>query len=156
MGKLIIIHHLAKLTSRSVLAGPKDLPGFWIFMYRVNPFTYVVEGFLGTTLANAPVTCAANEILSFRSPQGSTCAEYMADYINKAGGQLVNSSQDSSECSFCPIVDTNAFLTNISVSWANRWRNFGLLWVYIVFNLVATIVFYWSARVPKNRKIKKE
>ncbi|RSL90675.1 hypothetical protein CEP52_014514 [Fusarium oligoseptatum] len=139
-----------------VLAGPKDLPGFWIFMYRVNPFTYVVEGFLGTTLANAPVTCASNEILSFRSPQGSTCAEYMADYINTAGGQLVNSSQDGSECSFCPVVDTNAFLTSISVNWANRWRDFGLLWVYIVFNLAATIVFYWSARVPKNRKIKKE
>ncbi|RMJ10740.1 hypothetical protein CDV36_009623 [Fusarium kuroshium] len=139
-----------------VLAGPKDLPGFWIFMYRVNPFTYVVEGFLGTTLANAPVTCANNEILSFRSPQGSTCAEYMADYINTAGGQLVNSSQDGSECSFCPVVDTNAFLTSISVNWANRWRDFGLLWVYIVFNLAATIVFYWSARVPKNRKIKKE
>ncbi|KAF4470632.1 ABC-2 type transporter [Fusarium albosuccineum] len=139
-----------------VLAGPKDLPGFWIFMYRVNPFTYVVEGFLGTTLANAPVTCADNEILTFRSPEGSTCAEYMSDYISVAGGQLVNSSHDSTECSFCPVADTNAFLASINVDWAHRWRNFGLLWVYIVFNIVAATVFYWLARVPKNRKIKKE
>jgi ABC-type multidrug transport system permease subunit len=37
-----------------ILAGPTELPGFWIFMYRVNPFTYVVEGLLGATLGNAP------------------------------------------------------------------------------------------------------
>jgi ATP-binding cassette subfamily G (WHITE) protein 2 (PDR) len=30
------------------LAGPNDLPGFWIFMYRVNLFTC----FMSTTLAH--------------------------------------------------------------------------------------------------------
>lgn len=156
MGMCITTYHLTILTNLSVLAGPKDLPGFWIFMYRVNPFTYIVEGFLGTTLANAPVTCADSEILTFSSPEGSTCAEYMTAYINRVGGQLVNFSQDGYECSFCPITDTNAFLASISVDWENRWRDFGLLWVYIGFNIVATAVFYWSARVPKNSRIKKE
>ena len=31
-----------------VLAGPSVLPGFWIFMYRVSPFTYLVDGMLST------------------------------------------------------------------------------------------------------------
>jgi flagellar biosynthesis/type III secretory pathway M-ring protein FliF/YscJ len=32
-----------------------------------------------------------------------------------------------------------------------RWRNFGLLWVYVVFNIFAAVFFYWLARVPKNK-----
>lgn len=140
-----------------VLAGPNELPGFWIFMYRVNPFTYVVEAFLGTTLANAPVECASNEILTFAPPNGSTCAEYVADYISAAGGHLIRPSGESTdECRFCTISDTNAFLASIDVDFANRWRNFGFLWVFIIFNIVAAASLYWLARVPKNRKIKKE
>lgn len=140
-----------------ILAGPNELPGFWIFMYRVNPFTYVVEGFLGTTLANAPVECAANEIATFAPPNGSTCSDYMADYISGAGGFLVGGSGDSTdECRFCPTSDTNAFLASINVDFANRWRNFGLLWVYIIFNIAAATFFYWLARVPKKSKVKKE
>lgn len=140
-----------------ILAGPDTLPGFWIFMYRVNPFTYIVDGFLGTALANAPVECASGEILTFAPPNGSTCAGYMADFMDNAGGYLAGSSGDSTEeCQFCPMKDTNAFLATINVDFANRWRNFGLLWAYIIFNIAAAAFFYWLARVPKNRKIKKE
>ncbi|KAF4917720.1 ZEB2-regulated ABC transporter 1 [Colletotrichum viniferum] len=93
-----------------ILAGPDDLPGFWIFTYRVNPFTYVVEGFLGTSLANAPVHCAANE-----------------------------------------------FVKGINVDFANRWRNFGLMWAYCIFNMAAAALLYWLLRMPKkSTKVKKE
>lgn len=143
------------LTVRSVLAGPTQLPRFWIFMYRVNPFTYIVEGFLGTTIANAPVTCADNEILHFTAPEGKSCSEYMAEYVDMAGGQLLNSAGNASTCSFCPMTDTNAFLSSINVSWDNRWRNFGLLWAYIIFNVSAATFIFWLVRVPKNKKDKK-
>ncbi|EEU34503.1 uncharacterized protein NECHADRAFT_64912 [Fusarium vanettenii 77-13-4] len=155
-GAVVNLLFVMMFAFNGVLAGPKQLPGFWVFMYPVNPFTYIVEGFLGMTLASAPVTCADNEILTFHAPKGSTCAEDMSDYINMAGGQLVNSSQYDSECSYCPIADTNAFLASISVDRAHRWRNSGLWWVYIVFNIVATTIFYWLAHVPKNCKINKE
>ncbi|KAM5352150.1 hypothetical protein ACJ41O_004873 [Fusarium nematophilum] len=140
-----------------VLAGPNDIPGFWIFMYRVNPFTYVVEGFLGTTLADAPVECAPNEIVAFAPSTGTTCSEYMAEYISLAGGYLTEDSRDSVEsCLYCSMTSTNAFLAGIHVEFANRWRNFGFLWVYISFNISAALVFYWLARVPRERKVKKE
>ncbi|KAL1877939.1 Multidrug resistance protein [Diaporthe australafricana] len=138
-----------------VLAGPSQLPRFWIFMYRINPFTYIIEGFLGTTIANAPITCAENEILHFTAPQGSSCSEYMANYIDMAGGRLVNSIGNDSACSFCPMADTNAFLSSINVSWDNRWRDFGILWAYIVFNVSAATFIFWLARVPKRKGDKK-
>lgn len=134
-----------------VLAGPDDLPGFWIFMYRVNPFTYVVEGFLGSALANAPVHCAANEFLRFEKPVNATCEEYMQPYIDAAGGYL-GSSSAGDECSFCPMDETNVFLRGINVDFANRWRNFGFMWAYCVFNIAVAVGLYWLVRVPKSNK----
>ncbi|KZL63583.1 abc-2 type transporter [Colletotrichum incanum] len=131
-----------------VLAGPDELPGFWIFMYRVNPFTYIVEGFLSIGLANAPVTCSTTELLTFDAPSGSTCGEYMAEYIQNNGGYLVDNN--ASECHFCGMADTNAFLLDMNMSFDNRWRDFGLVWAFCVFNIAAAAVLYWVARVPKN------
>ncbi|RKK74598.1 ABC transporter CDR4 [Fusarium oxysporum] len=137
-----------------VLAGPNALPGFWIFMYRINPFTYIIESFLGTSLGNAPMYCASNELVRFSAPNGSTCAEYAADFIAQAGGYLVD--PESSDCGYCAMSETNTFLASVSVSFNNRWRDFGFMWAFCIFNVGMAFVFYWLARVPKNKKIKKE
>lgn len=126
-------------------------------MYRVNPFTYVVEGFLGTSLANAAVHCASNEFVSFAAPSGQTCGQYMADYISAAGGYLSNpDASNSTECQYCAMSDTNTFLKGINVDFDHRWRNFGLMWAYCIFNIVVALVVYWLVRMPKNKKVKKE
>lgn len=137
-----------------VLAGPDALPGFWIFMYRVNPFTYIIESFLGTSLGNAPMFCNANEFIRFAAPNGTTCGEYTADYISRAGGYLAKS--DTTDCQYCAMSDTNEFLASVNVSFDHRWKNFGFMWVYCIFNIVMALVFYWLARVPKTKKAKKE
>ncbi|OLN85666.1 Multidrug resistance protein CDR1 [Colletotrichum chlorophyti] len=137
-----------------ILAGPGVLPGFWIFMYRVNPFTYAVEGFLGTSLANAPVHCASNEYVSFTAPNDQTCGDYLANYISVAGGYL--SDLNATDCQYCSISDTNTFLRSINVDFGNRWRNFGFMWVYCIFNICAAALIYWLVRMPKNSRVKKE
>ena len=137
-----------------MLATPDQLPGFWIFMYRVNPFTYILEAFLGTSLSNTSVTCASNEYLYFSAPDGLTCDEYMEPYIRNAGGRLVDSS--GSDCQFCAMDKTNDFLDTLNISFGNRWRDFGFLWAYCVFNIAAAVGLYWLVRVPKRKKSKKE
>lgn len=141
-----------------VLAGPDQLPGFWIFMLRVNPLTYAVEGLLGTTLADAPVQCAANEIVRMAPAGGATCAEYLAGFLQAAGGYIAGGTANSTqECQYCGLADTNAFLAGINMNFGNRWRDFGFLWAYIIFNLSAALFFYWLVRVPKaSKKAKKE
>jgi ATP-binding cassette subfamily G (WHITE) protein 2 (PDR) len=140
-----------------VLAGPDDLPGFWIFMYRVNPFTYVIEGFLGTSVANAQAHCSSDEFITFVSPSNSTCREFMEPYMAAAGGYLLDpSAGNGADCDFCQIDNTNQFLAAVNIDFGNRWRDFGLIWVYIVFNAAAAIGLYWLVRVPKKKKPKKE
>lgn len=141
-----------------VLASPSTFPRFWIFMYRVSPFTYLVSGVMSTGLANTSVTCADIEYLTFDPPAGSTCENYLAPYIATAGGYLTDATkQATANCSFCVIADSNAFLAAVNVYYKDRWRNFGLMWVFIAFNIAGAIFLYWLARVPKNStKEKKE
>lgn len=110
-----------------------------------------VSSFMATSLGQAPVQCAADEFQRFFPPTGQTCAQYMQEYISQAGGYLDDPNSTDS-CSYCQLSNTNEYLARIGVSWDHRWRDFGLLWVFIVFNVAATLFLYWLCRVPKGTK----
>ncbi|KAJ4463726.1 ABC-2 type transporter-domain-containing protein [Lentinula edodes] len=96
----------------SVLVLPSKFPGFWIFMYHVSPFTYLVNVMLSISLTNAPAICSSVEVSVFLSNVNAT-----------------------SQCEFCAITDTNAFLSQVNSFYDHCWRNFGLMWAYVAFNV---------------------
>lgn len=132
-----------------VLANPDTMPRFWIFMYYLSPFTYLVSGMLSTAVANTNVVCADNEILHFKPFGNTTCLEYLGPLMKEAGGYLVDENS-TSECQFCTVSDTNTYLKTAKVNYDDRWRNFGIMWAYIIFNIVGALVMYWLVRVPKK------
>ena len=138
-----------------IIAFPDTLQSFWIFMYRCNPFTYLTEGLLGAGLSRAPASCADNEWLTFETPANRTCAEYMEAYMSGAGGQLSDPTS-TGVCQFCPITNTDAFLSIIGVRYEHRWRNLGILFSFIVFNAAGAVFLYWLMRVPKGKKGNKD
>jgi len=122
-------------------------------MYRISPFTYLVSGLLSVGLANAHISCSKEELLSFSPPSLSPCSEYLASYIEKHGGYLVPASmQSTTECVFCTGSDTNIFLKSVSSEYEDRWRNFGICLIYVVFSITMAIGLYWLAQVPKGEK----
>ncbi|KAF2001388.1 ABC transporter-like protein [Amniculicola lignicola CBS 123094] len=151
-GAIINLLFSLSLIFCGVLATPDVLPGFWIFMYRVSPFTYLVSGMLSTGLANAKISCSKEELLHFSPSPLSTCSEYLASYIELYGGYVVPSSMNSTtECIFCSGSETNIFLKGVSSEYENRWRNLGISLVYVVFNIAAAVALYRLARVPKRK-----
>jgi ATP-binding cassette subfamily G (WHITE) protein 2 (PDR) len=78
----------------------------------------------------------------------------MRDYISEVGGFL-HDPQATSECQYCQMDNTDQFLKRINAHWDTRWRDFGILWVYVAFNVAGAIFFYWLCRVPKGKKVKK-
>ncbi|TVY89849.1 ZEB2-regulated ABC transporter [Lachnellula willkommii] len=143
-----------------VLASPKVFPGFWIFMYRVSPFTYFVDAMLSVGIANNDVSCAKNELLTFNPPPGMDCGTYLTPYLNSTNGlayphQLKNWTA-TANCELCSLGSTNEFLGQLGLSYGLRWRNFGLLWAYIAFNACMAVFLYWLVRVPKKTRAKKE
>lgn len=132
-----------------VLVSKDKLPGFWIFMYRVSPFTYWIAGFLRAAVGNAAVTCAQDELLTFEPYILQTCESYMAPYMKVAGGYLVDPNATTS-CYYCKMSNTDAYLSTINGLEFTSWEDSGIFWAYIVFNIGATIFLYWLFRVPKK------
>jgi len=141
-----------------ILANPDTFPRFWIFMYRVSPFTYMATAMLSVAVANTNVVCAANELLHFAPLAGQTCGAYMSAYIKIAGGYLEDANATDT-CSFCTIGSTNTYLAGSHAFYSERWRNFGIFISYSVFNIAGALFVYWLVRVPKktgNKKKKQE
>lgn len=138
-----------------VMATPKAMPHFWIFMYRVSPLTYFISGTLATGIANVPVKCSSYEYLKFSPPSGQTCAKYMSEYIKELGTGYLADPSSTTNCEFCQYSNTNVFLKSVSSSYNERWRNYGIFICYIAFNYIAGVFLYWLARVPKNSGKKK-
>ncbi|KIW21365.1 hypothetical protein PV08_01945 [Exophiala spinifera] len=137
------------LTFNGVLQSPSALPGFWIFMYRVSPMTYLISGWAGTGLHGRTVECAENEMAIFDPPSGETCERYLTRYFDAgAPGRLLNPSATSG-CEYCPIRSADQFLAGNNVYYSERWRNFGLGFVYIFFNVFACIMLYYVFRVRR-------
>ncbi|KIX01900.1 uncharacterized protein Z518_07839 [Rhinocladiella mackenziei CBS 650.93] len=131
-----------------VLQLPDALPGFWLFMYRVSPFTYIIDGIVGTALHNRKVVCAENELSIFNPPPNMTCGQYLAPYLQSAPGTLYNPTA-TSKCEYCALSLADQYLSPRGISWSLRWRNFGLVWAYIAFDLFMIPVLYYTFRMRK-------
>ena len=148
-GALSNILFTMTLQFNGVLQPPSDLPGFWIFMYRVSPFTYLVGGFAGTGLKDRAVVCARNELAVFDPPVGQSCGGYMAKYIQGgAPGSLLN-PEATNGCEYCPLRNADQFLARSWIDPADGTRNFGILFVYLLFNVCAAVGLYWLFRVKR-------
>lgn len=126
-------------------------------MYRVSPFTYLVSAVLSTGLSGSDAVCSDIELLKLNPPDGQTCGEYLNQYEVYANANILNKSATTG-CEICSIKDTDQFLSMLSIYFSDHWRNIGLLFVYVVFNIFGALFLYWLARVPKkwSRKVKEE
>ncbi|GKZ32454.1 hypothetical protein AbraIFM66950_001842 [Aspergillus brasiliensis] len=143
------------LIFNGVLATPSALPRFWIFMYRVSPFTYLVSSVLSVGIAGNTVECSDIELLHIPPPTGQNCSSYLDEYVRNYQATLLN-PDDRTECLVCSISNTDQYLSALSMSYSDRWRNVGILIAYIVFNGIAAVFLYWLVRVPKKKSVKEK
>ncbi|KAI9876910.1 MAG: hypothetical protein M1830_005311 [Pleopsidium flavum] len=134
-----------------VLVRPNALPRFWIFMYRVTPVTYFINTLVSTGLSGVEVICTTNEILEFDPANGQDCGSYLKEYMNQAGGSLLN-PQATQECQFCPVSSTDSLLAALGIYYEDRWRNFAITLVYSFVNVAGALCLYWLFRVPKGAR----
>ena len=122
-------------------------------MWFVSPLTYWVGGIAVTMLHGRQVECSDSESSVFDPPTGQTCQQYLAPYLTQAPGTLQN-PEATSQCRYCALSNADQFLAGSRISWDDRWRNFGLMWAYICFNIVGAVALYYFFRVRKAKKSK--
>ncbi|KAJ5682248.1 hypothetical protein N7462_005413 [Penicillium macrosclerotiorum] len=145
-GTIATLMFIMTLTFNGVLQSPTALPGFWIFMYRVSPLTYLVAGVTATGLHDRQIECSTAELSVFNPPSGLTCGAYLDQYVTASGGQLYNPGA-TSNCEFCQLSNADQYLAASNIYYSERWRNFGIGWAYIGFNIFGTVMMYYMFRV---------
>jgi len=149
-GNIATLMFSMTLTFNGVFQPPNALPGFWIFMYRVSPLTYLVSAIASTGVSGRQVICATNEISIMQpSSAGQTCGDYLSAYIKTAGGAVIN-PMATSDCEYCTLQNADQYLAAVSIHYSTRWRNYGIGFAYIVFNIAGAVVFYYLIRVRKS------
>ncbi|KAF9242313.1 ABC-2 type transporter-domain-containing protein [Melanogaster broomeanus] len=141
--------------------------GWWRWMYRASPYTYLIEGLLGqgqsprvhvaldsgeptrsvTVIGNQDINCASTELVTLQPPSGQTCGTYMAPYMSFAGGYLTNPDATAS-CEFCAFQTTDQYMMlSFNVEYGHHWRNLGILAGVVVFNTFAIFVLTYLFRI---------
>ncbi|RDL33925.1 putative ABC1 transport protein [Venustampulla echinocandica] len=137
------------LTFNGVFQPPNALPGFWIFMYRVSPLTYFVAAVASTGLSGRPLTCSNNELAIMQPPAGMTCGQYLQPFGSATGGSIYNPGA-TSNCHYCAVSNADQYLASVSISYNTRWRDYGIGFAYIIFNVFMTVLLYYVIRVRKG------
>lgn len=78
-----------------------------------------------------------------------TCGEYLGPYQQVAMGSIYN-PEAMSDCQYCTIANADQFLASVSISYTTRWRDYGIGFAYIVFNICVAVLFYYLFRVRKS------
>lgn len=148
---LVNILTIMSVTFNGVLQPPDSLPKFWIFMYRVSPFTYWIAGIVSTELHERQVECSERETSVFNPPNGTSCEQYLQPMLAHGAPGTLQNPQAMENCRYCPISVADQYLALAKIEWDERWRNYGILWVYVALNIFMALFLYYVFRVKKSR-----
>ncbi|OAP58970.1 hypothetical protein AYL99_06267 [Fonsecaea erecta] len=129
-----------------VLQPLSQLPRFWHFMYHASPYTYLMSGYISNAIHGTRVVCTAQEINVFQPPLGQTCMEYAGAFVQQQFGYLLNPDA-MSNCQYCRYSSGDQYLVTRNMDYGDRWRNFGLMCVYISFNAGIAFPLFYLAKI---------
>ncbi|KAK5044842.1 hypothetical protein LTR84_010380 [Exophiala bonariae] len=150
---LVPLFFLFVVSFCGVVVPPMQLPYFWSsWMYKLSPFTYILEAMLGAIVHAEPVQCNEQEFARFPAPPGQTCQSYVQPFIDEAGGYVQTASDGL--CEFCQFANGDQFARGFSVYYSNIWRDFGIFCAFIIFNY-AVVYFATYLRFKGTNPFKK-
>ncbi|KAI8092617.1 ABC-2 type transporter-domain-containing protein [Halteromyces radiatus] len=131
---------------------PSAMPKFWSsWMYWLDPFHYYIEGLTVNELEHMTVVCSDEDLVRFPPPPGQTCGQYTQNFFSSplTPGYLANpDAMQPEQCGYCSYSNGPQFYeSRFGWSAANKWRNFGILTAFFVFNVIVFIgLVYWKRK----------
>lgn len=56
-------------------------------------------------------------------------------------GGYLNNPATTGECEYCQYSTGDQYTATLNVYWGHRWRNYGIFWAYVLFNIMIIFVF---------------
>ncbi|GAA6000108.1 hypothetical protein JCM10207_006055 [Rhodosporidiobolus poonsookiae] len=139
-----------------------QLPYFWrSWMYRLTPFTYLIEGLVSNALGGIQLHCTQSEFQRIVPPSGEECVSWLSTFTSSNGGYA--QVLDDGSCGYCTYSLGDQYLSQLGMSFSHRWRDLSFMVAYICFNIFACFlafylfsVFDWSKLSGKGKKSQKK
>ncbi|KAI9340884.1 ABC-2 type transporter-domain-containing protein [Obelidium mucronatum] len=128
-----------------------DMPQFYkTWLYWIDPYHYLIEGFMVNDLGGLALNCDETSFVPVAIPANVTCGKYFQPYLTIVGapGTLVDASAKGN-CLYCPIQKGDDIFHHLGWSYTNRWKNFGYLMAFWLFNRVMTAIFIRRFKVKR-------
>ncbi len=99
-----------------------------------GPF-FVPPHLLNLVVGHMEINCSSTELVTVDPPSGQLCGSFLQGYILRVGGYVTNPDA-AIGCQFCSARTTDQWMgPNFNIYYEHHWRNFGIFWGYIVFNV---------------------
>jgi ABC-type multidrug transport system permease subunit len=111
-----------------------------------------VEGLSVNELQYITVECNDADLIKFLPPPGATCGNYTSNYFaNGAPGYLVNPEAMQPElCGYCNFKTGKEFYSTFEWDESNRWRDFGVIIAFFIFNTICFgLLVYWKRKAKR-------
>lgn len=134
-----------------IMQPPSAMPHFWSsWMYWLDPYHYLIEGFMVNELHSMKIECVDSDFLKFRTPAGQTCAQYTEEFFASGGRGYVANPDSTDLCNYCQYSYGDDYYEKLGWSFDNRYRDFGILLCFWIFNILAFAAFVWLFRKPRR------
>jgi ABC-type multidrug transport system permease subunit/ABC-type multidrug transport system ATPase subunit len=135
-----------------VLVPYAGIQAFWRYwLYYINPFNYVISSMLAFSIWGAEVKCKESEFARFSPPNGSTCDEYLAGWLNQVPSNLIN-PEATDECMVCAYTNGEDYLRTLNIKeYSYAWRNAGITAAF-VFSSYAFVYLLMKLRTKTSKK----
>ncbi|KAG0784732.1 hypothetical protein G6F16_008005 [Rhizopus arrhizus] len=135
-----------------LMQSPSQMPRFWsAWMYWVDPFHYYIEGLVVNELGDLKVTCTDGDLIKFNPPPNTTCGDYTKNFFSYGATGYLANPEATDQCGYCSYSSGPEFYsTRFGWDAAHKWRNFGILIAYFIFNCFAFLFFVYLFRKPRR------
>ncbi|KAF5026954.1 hypothetical protein F66182_984 [Fusarium sp. NRRL 66182] len=135
-----------------VLVPYSGIEPFWRYwLYYINPYNYMMSSMLAFSVWGAEVNCADSEFARFSPPNGTSCGEYLADYLANNPSRLINPDA-TDECMVCSYSTGQDYLRTLNInSYSYAWRNAGITAAF-VFSSYALVYVLMKLRTKTSKK----
>ncbi|KAM5346973.1 hypothetical protein ACJ41O_009978 [Fusarium nematophilum] len=138
-----------------VLVPYQQIQEFWRYwVYWANPFNYLMGSMLVFDVWGADINCSDKEFARFDPPNGTTCGEYLSDYLEQGMGSISNlvNPDATSECQVCSYTKGEDYLRTLNLKeYYYGWRDAGIVAIF-VFSSYALVYALMKLRTKTSKK----
>ncbi|KAF4344400.1 ATPase [Fusarium beomiforme] len=135
-----------------VLVPYDSIQSFWRYwLYYINPYNYMMGSMLAFDVWGSDVQCKESEFARFSPPNGTTCGEYLKEWLTHGPSKLINPDA-TDECRVCSYSKGQDYLRTLNIKeYSYAWRDAGITAAF-VFSSYALVYLLMKLRTKTSKK----